>query len=87
MSRLSRNDLDEFEVYVSRVAAFTGIPAKHIEKDFWVTEVLRGVATASRNVDYVPSWVAKAGPSKRPRWLLSNALECSSPRALLVQRA
>ncbi len=61
MSRLLRDDLDEFEVYVSRVAAFTGIPADHIEKDFWVTEVLRGVTTASRNVGC--SIVFKGGTS------------------------
>jgi predicted nucleotidyltransferase component of viral defense system len=28
----------------ARVAEATGIPASHVEKDFWVTEVLRGVA-------------------------------------------
>ncbi len=46
MTRL-RENLDELEVYVARIAARTGIPADHIEKDFWVTEVLRGVAAAS----------------------------------------
>ncbi len=61
MNRLLRDDLDEFEVYVSRVAALTGIPADHIEKDFWVTEVLRGVTTASRNVGC--SIVFKGGTS------------------------
>lgn len=32
---------------MTRIAAQTGVPAAHLEKDFWVTEVLRGAATAS----------------------------------------
>ncbi len=47
MSRLLRSDLDELDAYVTQIAAATGIPAAHIEKDYWVTEVLRGVAAAS----------------------------------------
>lgn len=39
--------LDELEVYVTRVAEATGIPPAHLEKDFWVTEVLRGASNAS----------------------------------------
>lgn len=46
--RLLRSDLDELDVYVTQIAAATGIPAAHIEKDYWVTEVLRGIAAASR---------------------------------------
>ena len=61
VSRLLRSDLEELEVYVSRVAEFTGIPADHIEKDFWVTEVLRGVAATSRRVSC--SIVFKGGTS------------------------
>ena len=61
MSRLLRADLEELEVYVTRVAEFTGIPADHIEKDFWVTEVLRGVAATSRRVGC--SIVFKGGTS------------------------
>lgn len=61
MSRLLRDDLDEFEVYVSRVASFTGIPADHIEKDYWVTEVLRGVSATS--IDLGCSIVFKGGTS------------------------
>ena len=61
MGRLLRSDLEEFEVYVTRVAEFTGIPADHIEKDFWVTEVLRGVAATSRRVGC--SIVFKGGTS------------------------
>lgn len=47
MSRLLRADLDELDVYVTRIAAGTGIPPAHIEKDYWVTEMLRGVSAAS----------------------------------------
>lgn len=35
-----RDRLDELEVYVTRIAERTNIPAAHLEKDFWVTEVL-----------------------------------------------
>lgn len=45
--RRLRNSLDELEVYVTRIGEATGIPPAHLEKDFWVTEVLRGAATAS----------------------------------------
>ena len=45
--RRLRDNLDELEVYVTRIAEHTGIPAAHLEKDFWVTEVLRGAAAAS----------------------------------------
>lgn len=47
VSRLLRSDLDELDVYVTRIADATGIPPSHIEKDYWVTEVLRGAAMAS----------------------------------------
>lgn len=46
-ARLLRTSPDELEVYVTRIAELTGIPAAHLEKDFWVTEVLRGAANAS----------------------------------------
>ncbi len=45
--RRLRDRPDELEVYVTRIGEATGIPAAHLEKDFWVTEVLRGAATAS----------------------------------------
>ena len=47
MSHRLRDNPDELDVYVTMIAAQTGIPAAHLEKDFWVTEVLRGAATAS----------------------------------------
>ncbi len=50
MSRLLRVGLDELDVYVTRIADHTGIPASHIEKDYWVAEVLRGAAAASRMI-------------------------------------
>jgi len=61
MTRLLRVDPDELDVYVTRIAAATGIPANHIEKDYWVTEVLRGVAATSR--DSGCSIVFKGGTS------------------------
>jgi Nucleotidyl transferase AbiEii toxin, Type IV TA system len=61
MSRLLRDELDVLEVYITRIAAATGIPAAHIEKDFWVTEVLRGVAVASQQTGC--SIVFKGGTS------------------------
>jgi hypothetical protein len=42
-----RNRLDELDVYVTTVAAATGTPAAHLEKDFWLTEVLRAVSAHS----------------------------------------
>ena len=45
--RRLREHPDELEVYVTRISAAIGIPAAHLEKDFWVTEILRGAATAS----------------------------------------
>lgn len=45
--RRLRHSPDELEVYVTRIGQATGIPAAHLEKDFWVTEVLRGAAAAS----------------------------------------
>ena len=46
-----RHDLDLFEVAVSRVAEVSGIPRDHVEKDFWLTECLRGLATYGREHD------------------------------------
>jgi hypothetical protein len=56
-----RSDLDELDAYVTRIAAATGIPAAHIEKDYWVTETLRGIAQASRQTGC--SIVFKGGTS------------------------
>ena len=39
-----RDDLEALSVAASRIEEATGIPASHLEKDFWVTEVLRAVA-------------------------------------------
>jgi hypothetical protein len=46
VSRL-RESPDELDVYVTRIAEATGIPPAHVEKDFWLTEVLRAVAQHS----------------------------------------
>jgi hypothetical protein len=40
-------DPDGVAALASRVAAQIGIPVDHVEKDFWVTEVLRGVVDAA----------------------------------------
>ncbi len=42
---------DEIEGYASAVAQVAGIPQQHVEKDFWITEALRGVANASRETE------------------------------------
>jgi len=49
------NDPDGVAVLASRVADATGIPASHVEKDFWVTEVLRGAvqSASEQGVDLV----------------------------------
>ena len=41
----------EIEGYASTVAQVAGIPQQHVEKDFWITEALRGVANASRETN------------------------------------
>ena len=41
-------DPDAVAALSARVANVTGLPAVHIEKDFWVTEVLRGVTESAR---------------------------------------
>jgi hypothetical protein len=41
------DDPDGVSVLAVSVAEATGIPAEHVEKDFWVTEVLRGVVDAA----------------------------------------
>lgn len=50
MVRRLREDLDGLEVAVAAVAEATGIPAAHVEKDFWLTEALRGVAAAAERL-------------------------------------
>lgn len=48
-------------VLAAQVADETGIPAAHVEKDFWVTEVLRGVVASASNAQVVV--VFKGGTS------------------------
>lgn len=49
MARL-RDDHDLLQAAISRVADVSGIPRDHVEKDFWLTECLRGlVAYASEH--------------------------------------
>jgi len=50
VTRKLREGLDELEAYVTRIGESTGIPASHIEKDFWVTEVVRHEAFPNRAV-------------------------------------
>ena len=49
MSWSLRESPDTLAAAAAQVAKATGIPTAHIEKDFWVTEVLRGVAQCSTN--------------------------------------
>ena len=56
-----RDAPDALTAAASRVASATGIPVAHVEKDFWVTEVLRGVATCSTETGV--SAVFKGGTS------------------------
>lgn len=45
------DDPDAVAALAATVSDRTGIPAAHIEKDFWVTEVLRGVVAAAAAAD------------------------------------
>ncbi|MDE0653222.1 MAG: nucleotidyl transferase AbiEii/AbiGii toxin family protein [bacterium] len=56
-----RNSPDALAVAADRVAGATGIPMPHVEKDFWVTEVLRGIA--KRSADTGVCAVLKGGTS------------------------
>jgi hypothetical protein len=49
MTELLRDSPDELGVLVARASAAVGIPAAYVEKDFWVTEVLRA-ASATRKI-------------------------------------
>ena len=49
MSEQLRRNLDDLDALVARTAADRGLPAPYVEKDFWVTEVLRA-ATVDRVV-------------------------------------
>lgn len=44
MSELLRQHRDELDALVAQTAAARGLPAPYVEKDFWVTEVLRRAA-------------------------------------------
>lgn len=44
------HDPDAVAALSVTVAERTGVPAEHVEKDFWVTEVLRGVVTAAADL-------------------------------------
>lgn len=44
MSEQLRRSLDDLDALVERAAAARGVPAPYVEKDFWVTEVLRAAA-------------------------------------------
>jgi hypothetical protein len=45
------DDPDAIAALAAAVADDIGIPAHQVEKDFWVTEVLRGVAQAAQDLD------------------------------------
>lgn len=42
-----RHDPDTLAEYLERLEAATGLPYEQLEKDFWLTEALRGVAAAA----------------------------------------
>lgn len=44
------HDPDAIAALSVAVAEQTGVPAEHVEKDFWVTEVLRGVVAAAEDL-------------------------------------
>ena len=61
MTLVFRDAPDALATAASQVAGATGIPMAHVEKDFWVTEVLRGVARHSAEANV--SAVFKGGTS------------------------
>lgn len=56
-----RDDPDTVPTLAAHIEDVIGIPAAHVEKDFWITEVLRGVARES--ADTGVSVVFKGGTS------------------------
>jgi hypothetical protein len=49
MSQRLRQNPDDLDALIAQTASARGIPAPYVEKDFWVTEVLRS-ATVDREV-------------------------------------
>lgn len=47
MSIRLRDDRDTLAEYLERLEVVTGLPYEQLEKDFWLTEALRGVAAAA----------------------------------------
>lgn len=59
-----RADHDLRDALVTQVANRTSIPAIQIEKDFWLTEILRGVAAWSRSSSCTVVWKGGTSLSK-----------------------
>jgi len=67
MSEQLRRHPDDLDALVARTAAARGLPAPYVEKDFWVTEVLRSAAVdrevALPDRSTAPAWGSNAGLS------------------------
>ena len=61
MSWRLRDDPDAVATAAARIEEVTDLPSAHVEKDFWVTEVLRGVA--QRSAETGVSAIFKGGTS------------------------
>lgn len=95
MRRLLRGDLEESQGcvsgYVSRVAAFAGIPADHIEKDYRVIEVSRGVSAMSIDLGCSIAFKGGTGLSKAHRLMqrfsdaASNAVARDAYEAVVLR--
>lgn len=68
-SRLIDNSRD-IAVLATRVEDLTGIPASHVERDFWVTEILRGVVTVANDLGI--DVIFKGGTSLSKAYRLIN---------------
>ena len=70
MSSRLIDDPDGVSALAAQVSDRLGIPAEHVEKDFWVTEVLRGAVHGAAQAGVVVS--SRAGPACRRRSGSSN---------------
>lgn len=61
-----REDPDAVGVAASTIEESTGIPAAHVEKDFWVTEALRAAAAQAASEETTIVFKGGTGPSCTP---------------------
>jgi hypothetical protein len=65
---LLRENPDDFDVLVGRVAEHLGFPTAFVERDYWITEILRSISQPIE--DYEANVIFKGGTSLSKGWRL-----------------